>query len=192
MDYKRRFKVTGGIPDSYEVYRKDKKSKGETFLDKNMYITLCHEFNKRISNKIIKESFEFKIPHGLGYLRIKTMKLKYRFKDGKLNAIKSCPNWYETRKLWSRLYPDKTWEEIKEIPDKKILVHTNEHTDGKVMRWYWDKRLSNFTNQTVYSFDPVKGVQDNNYYENSDNIYYGRIGLGKWILNPERNNEYYE
>lgn len=180
--HERSVKITGGLWNSYELF----KLETDSTIDRQSYCKICQEFNKRISQKIIKESFEFKIPFGLGYLRIKTNRRKIRIKDGKLQPHKMAPDWKATWTLWRRLYPDKTREEIKAIPDKKIVIHTNDHTDGYIMRWYWDKRLSNVKNQTVYMFKPVKGG-----ITESD-VYYGRLGLAKWILNPDRDNEYYK
>jgi hypothetical protein len=191
-DYSREFKITGGIPEAYKIYKKERKLEGKKVVSKQIYSDICHEFNKRISDKIVRESYEFKIPFGLGYLRIKCIGSNIKIRDGKLLPRKSAPNWAETKKLWYRLYPDKTWEEIRKIPNKKIIIHTNEHTDGKVMRFYWDKRLNNFTNKTAYCFMPVKGVQEADYYENDNCYYYGRLGLAKWIKNNRRTNEYYE
>jgi hypothetical protein len=184
MSYERKYKITGGISDIYKMYKKESILNGSQIIDKKTFTKICYEFNKRISNKIITESFEFKIPFGLGYVRIKETKPKLRVKNGKLQTHKMCPNWNETKKLWNRLYPDKTWDEIRSIPNKKIIIHTNEHTDGSVMRWYWDKRLSNFRNQTCYKFKPVKG-------QVLEDMYIGRLGLGSWIKHPNRINEYY-
>lgn len=192
MSYKREYKITGGIPDIYEFYKKNKIFSGDDFVDKKLFVDIIHTFNKRVSDKIIRESFEFKIPFGLGYLRIKSNKLKYVIEDGKLLTHKSCPDWNKTVRYWKEKYKNLSWEEIKEIPNKKILVHTNEHSDGMVMRWYWDKRLCNIKNQTAYKFKPVKGVQNKGYYKEDNSIFYGRLGLANWIKDPRKNNEYYK
>jgi hypothetical protein len=191
-DYSRDYKITGGIPQAFKTYKDERRFEGKKIVDKKTYSDLCHDFNKMISNKIITESYEFKIPFGLGCLRIKSIRNSIKIKDGKLLPRKSAPNWKESKNLWNRIYPDKTWNEIRKIPNKKIIIHTNEHTDGKVMRWYWDKRLNAFTNKTAYSFSPVKGVQEKDYYLNEECLYYGRLGLAKWIKGDKRNNEYYE
>ena len=179
--HERKVKITGGLYNSYTKYKKENSHKK---IDRNTYCKICHQFNKIVSNKIITESFEFKIPFGLGYLRVKATKPNLKIKDGKLLTYKMAIDWNSTWNLWNKLYPNKTREEIKKIPDKKLIVHTNEHTDGRVMRWYWDKRISTFRNQTVYLFRPVKGGV-------SEELYSGRLGLASWINNPNRNNEYY-
>jgi len=181
--HERDIKITGGLYNAYALYKKEYSSKKN--IDRSIYCKVCHEFNKAISQKIIKESFEFKIPFGLGYLRIKATKPKLKIKDGKVQTHKMAINWNETLKLWKKLYNYENKSELKNIPDKKIVIHTNNHTDGRIMRWYWDRRISNVKNQTVYMFKPVKGGISN------DDYCYGRLGLAKWILNPDRLNEYY-
>lgn len=191
MSYEREYKITGGIPDIYNSFKKEKLLSGEKVVDKKTFVDICHTFNKKVSDKIIRESFEFKLPFGLGYIRIKANRLKYIIEDGKLLSYKSCPDWNKTRKFWKEKYKDLSWEEIKQIPNKKIIVHTNEHSDGMVMKWYWDKRFCNVKNQTAYKFKPVKGVQDKEYYKDDDSKFYGRLGLANWIKDSRKTNEYY-
>lgn len=85
---------------------------------------------------------------------------------------------------------DKGWnvvsDELKAIPDKKLIVHVNDHSNGYFNRWYWDKRLTNIKNQTAYSFSPVKGGVS------KDGYYLGRRGLAQWTKDDERTNEYFE
>ena len=180
--HEREIKINGGLWDSYDQYKKESKY-GK--IDLQTYSKICQDFNKRVVNKVIKESFEFKVPFGLGYLRIKSTKPRLKIKDGKILAHKMAINWKASKELWARLYPDKTWDEIKATPNKKLVIFTNEHTDGQVMRWYWNKRLSIFKNQSLYMFKPVKGGVT------ADGFYSGRLGLGKWMKDPERTNEYY-
>jgi hypothetical protein len=177
----RKIKLQGNLWKSYKRY----KSLWNNNVSRTTYCSICIDFNRIVSDKIIKESFEFKLPFGLGILRIKANKIKYKFKDGKLDYSKMATNWNETLKLWNKIYPNKTKEELKQIPNKKLVVHTNEHTDGSIMRWYWDKYFAKVNNITVYKFKPVKGGIF------SDNLYTGRLGLSAWIKDENRTNEYY-
>ena len=93
--------------------------------------------------------------------------------------------------LWNELYPNKTKEELKDIPNKKLIIHTNDHSNSTLLKWYWDKRMSNVTNHQAYIFKAVKGVQDNDYYDNNDAYWYGKRGLAKWAKNEDKFNEYY-
>lgn len=181
--HERKVKITGGLWESYKKYKKENKN---SKIDRKTYVNICHDFNKVISQKIIKESFEFKLPFRLGYLRIKSFKIEPKIVNGKLDKNKLAPDWDTTWKYWHKIYPDKTRKEIKLIANKKLIYHLNEHTDGYTMKWYWDKRFSCFKNQSVYLFKPVKGgIID-------DEMYNGRLGLAAWIKSPLRKNEYYE
>jgi len=63
-------------------------------------------------------------------------------------------------------------------------VHTNEHTNGFVYSFNWDRRVCNIINQSMYSFCPVKGGIS------PDGYYYGRRGLAKWVVSEDRDNDY--
>jgi len=180
MAYERRIKITHSIEDCYKFYKKNYNGK----LDKSKYKSIAYKINKAISDLIIRESFEYRIPHGLGYLRIKKTKLLFKLRDGKIDINKNIINWKETWDYWEKIYPNKSRKEIKEFPNKKVFFQTNEHTNGEVMRWYWDKRTSRIKNIFTYSFKPVKGGLQ-------DNCHTGRLGLSNWINSRERKNEYY-
>lgn len=183
IPYEREIKITGGLWDAYKFY---KKKYPESTRELRSYVDMCHLFNKKISNSIIKNSTEFRLFNRLGLLRIKAFKLTLKFKeDGRLDTRKNAVDWPKTKQLWHDMYPDKTDEEIKAIPNKKVVIFLNEHSNGYTMKWYWDKRVCNFKNQTVYSFKPVKGGIT------KDGYYYGRRGLSWWIKNDEKTNEYY-
>lgn len=172
-----------GLYDSYKFY---KKEVGRNGVDKLLYANICKEFNKRISDKIIRKSFEFRLPYRLGFLRIKAVKQNIIIKDGKIDTSRMGVDWKATWEYWNSIYPDKTRKEIKSIPNKKLIIHTNEHTDGYYFRWYWDRRQSNVKNYTAYVFEPVKGgIRDDKYY-------YGRKGVPKWVKSEDMNNYYYE
>lgn len=175
--------------DIYNHYAKKYPVK----MDNITFNKLCSDFNMRLANTIITQSFEFKMPFRLGSIRIRAEKLKLKFTpDGKVDTIKMPINWGATRKLWKELWPDKTMDEIKQIPNKKLIVYVNDHSNGYVMRWYWDKNFAKIKNNRAYIFKPVKGRQEPEYYKEDGAFYYGRRGLNFWIKNDERINEYYE
>lgn len=179
MAYERRINITHSIADAYKAY----KSEGGT-LDKRKYKEIAYKLNKAVSNLVITESFEYRIPYGLGFIRIKKKKLKFKLKNGRIDVNKNIIDWKATWDYWEKQYPGKTREEIKKIPGKKVFFQTNEHTNGEIMRWYWDKRISKVKNVLTYSFRPVKGGIQDGYYT-------GRLGLSKWINSTEKENEYY-
>lgn len=180
MAYERRIKVTHSIKDTFKFYKKNYNNP----VDAKKYKDIAYDLNKAISDMIIRESFEYRIPHGLGFLRIKKKKLKFKLYNGKIDINKNIIDWKSTWNYWEKIFPGKTRTEIKKIPGKKVFFQTNEHTNGEVMRWYWDKRISRVKNVLSYSFKPVKGGI-------FDEEYTGRLGLSKWINSIERENEYY-
>lgn len=182
--YQHMYTMDYNYDDIYEFYRENYSKK----ISKKEFKKLCYTFNKIIGNKIIKESFEFKLPFRLGSIRIKAEKQKIKFKEnGKVDKSKTSIDWGATWKMWYEQFPHLSYKEIQAEPNKTSLVHTNEHSNGYIMRWFWDKRLSNTKNQSAYIFKPVKGG-----YLEKEGIYYGKRGLSSWIKNYEKTNEYYE
>lgn len=179
MAYERRIKITHTIDDCYKYY----KNEYDGSLNKKEYKTIAYELNKTIADMIIRDSFEYRIPYGLGFIRIKKVKLKFRLYNGKIDINKNIIDWKATWDYWEKQYPGKTRAEIKKIPGKQVFFQDNEHTNGDVMRWYWDKRISRVKNILTYSFKPVKGGEGE--------FYTGRLGLSKWINSREKRNEYY-
>lgn len=178
----RKIKISSGLYDAYKLYREEYTRT----VGRQLYSKICQDFNKNISNKIVKESYEFKIPFRLGIIRIRAFKPKLLIKNGKIDTSKLLPNWKATKELWGKIYPGLSKEELKKIPNKKIVIFINEHSDGYSYKWVWDRRLAKFRNMNFYIFKPVKGgvLEDGKHY--------GRIGLGKWIKSAEKTNEYYE
>lgn len=169
--YDRKFKVTKGIKDIYALYKLDKIEKNESYISYKKFSTIVYNLNIEVSKAIIEDAFQFKMGYRMGYLRIKKYKMKFKFKDGRLCPNKKITDWGSSRKLWYRLYPGKTLKELKEIKDKPIIYYTNEHTNGEIMKWYWDKTFCNIPNRTIYNFEPVKQnrlnlikqIRDGNY-----------------------------
>lgn len=183
-----RYKIDYSCQDIYSYYKETNKRS----VDYKTFKKLCVDFNKRLSHKIITESLEFKMPYRAGNLRIQSKKRSIKFRDGKVDTVAMGIDWPSSHKMWREMYPDKTYKEIMAIPHKKVLVYTNDHSNGYVMRWFWDRRLSNMKNQSAYVFKPVKGRQDKEYYIDEDALYFGRRGLAAWIKSDERTNEYFE
>lgn len=181
--YVRKITITGTLVDAYKMYRKANK---KSVIDHKKYIEICHLFNKIVSDKIIRESMEFKIPHGLGTMRIKSVKHTFKTVDGKLDKRRSGVDWKKTKDMYSQMYGTNDWDELKDIPNKKVVIYTNEHSNGYTMKWYWARKNSCiFTNRLMYSVKVIKGGIT------PDGYYVGRRGLAAWIKNEERTNEYY-
>lgn len=170
MAYERKYKITKSTPDIYNFYT----TKFKDPLDYKLFCTLFYELNKSISNLIITKSFEYRLPFRLGHLRILKRKLRLKVKDGKIDINKNMVDWEATFDYWEEKYGTREKKVLKTIKDKKRIYQLNEHTDGDIMSWYWDKDLCNIPNNTVYKFKPVKGGL-------MTDCYVGRLGLGEWI-----------
>ena len=77
-------------------------------------------------------------------------------KNGELNRKVLAPNWVATKEYWKELYPGKTLEELKLVPDKPLLYHENEHTNGQQYKFYWDKTTTELKCKSAYQFKPVR------------------------------------
>lgn len=154
--YEREFTVTHTLEHIYKMYVINREDKNQPSLTHNQFKRVAYAFMKGLSGMILEEAFEYKIPAKMGYLRIRSSKIKYKIKDGRIMPKKGIINWGECRKLWYEMYPGLTLKEIKLIKDKPLIFYTNEHTNGEVYRWYWDKHTCMVPRHTIYTFEPVK------------------------------------
>lgn len=144
------------LKDLYKEY----KSKVEKPLPYKVYSEVLKEYNERIIKAVIYESLEFKFPYKLGFLRIKKKKKIPYMKDGKLIKRHISPDWKRTLTSWRNKWPELTDEEIKNIPDKKVLLHHNDHSNGYSCTFFWDKIISNAKNQTSYVFKATRTAKE--------------------------------
>lgn len=170
MAYERDYKVTKSTPDLYKFYA----AKSKEPLEYSRFCELYYDLNQSICNLIITKAFEYRLPYRLGHLRIIKKKLKLKVKDGKIDVNKNMVDWEATFEYWEEKYGTRDRKILKTIKDKKRIYQLNEHSNGDIMSWYWDKDLCNIPNNTVYKFKPVKG----GFLHDS---YIGRLGLGEWI-----------
>lgn len=177
--YERKFKVTATLQDAYKLYR---KQFGE--VNKATFLAIAYDIMLTVSDMIIRESLEYRIPNKMGFLRVRKTKQRLIIKDGRIDCKRNKVDWNKSWEAWYKMYPNKSRKEIMNIPNKGLIYHKNYHTDGHIMRWYWVKKFSNVINSSVYSFDPVKGGKVGKYYT-------GRLGLAMWIKSDEKTNDYY-
>lgn len=170
MAYERDYKITKSTPDLYKFY----KNKVKEPLDNKKFLNVLYDLNKTISNLVITKSFEYRLPFRLGHLRIIKKKLRLKIKDGKIDTNSNMVDWEATFDYWEEKYGTRDKKILKTIKDKKRIYQLNEHSNGDIMSWYWNKKLCNVPNHTVYKFKPVKGGL-------MDDKYVGRLGLGEWI-----------
>jgi len=160
---------------SKEIYRHYKQKQGESAVDYKTFWKVWEEFIEIRMQLVIYNNLEFYMPCRFGSLRVEIVcdALTLR-KDG---TVRMWKNWGDTVKLWAKIYPGKTPTEIKEIKDKPIVYYTNDHVDGKVLRYHWDKSTCNFKHHTHYSFEPIRKWQRKlaDYINTTKKLnYYGR------------------
>jgi hypothetical protein len=115
--------------DAYKDFRKESKKEPLLLnISRALYRTICMEFNRLLSENIMKEALEFKIPANLGALRVK------KIKGNKTRRV----DWKTTKKHNTKVY------------------HLNFHTDGYYYKWFWHKKRAIFTNKSAYSFTPTR------------------------------------
>ena len=102
--YKHNINITCGLWDAFRDFRKKHKVIYPD-INREKYVNVCYLINQKISDKIIKESFEFKMPGKLGVLSIRKNKLKIFVKDGKLQKNKMIIDWGKTWEYWLQEYP---------------------------------------------------------------------------------------
>ncbi|MCD6329194.1 MAG: hypothetical protein J7M10_02390 [Candidatus Cloacimonetes bacterium] len=143
---------------SYDLYLNYKKrfkghdKKSEANVPYITYSTIIKDFNTSLSKAIMLHSFEFVMPYRLGKVRIRRIENKLRLNEkGEIDTTRLAPNWNECWKLWFRLYPGKTREEITKIRGKKMVYHLNKHTDGNSFTLFWSKIGNNIIHNRIYS-----------------------------------------
>lgn len=154
-NYNKKYKVTKTIKDAYNIYRED----NPIGVNKKVFVKVCQEFNKLIMNKIVNQSFEFRLPYRLGFLRVKKCRQTIEIIDNKLNTVRLKPDWKSCWEYWYKIYPDMTRADIVAIPNKKLIYHYNDDTNGYYYRYYWDRRQCVVKNQALYKFRPTMGVK---------------------------------
>jgi len=143
----RKIKVDCGRMDMYKAYTKEDKL--EYKADYSLYSKILNLFNKKISKKIMEESFEYILPYRLGNLRIKKYKPSRKIdKNGNLDYKGLSPDWKATKELWKK---DKNAKK-----NKKIVFHTNDHSDGYNYKWHFSNYRSNCENRSIYYFIPTR------------------------------------
>jgi len=139
-----KYKSDFGIIDLFKFYKKKQKEAGKVVIDKSLYSKVLKDFNDAICKEIVENAFEYRMPFRLGYLRIRKHKTRIIVdENGKLKTRHLHPDWKATKELWAMNEDARA--------EKKIVWHTNRHTQGFYCKWYWDKRACNIKNSSVYS-----------------------------------------
>ncbi len=131
--------------DFYKFYKKSIEKKTVYDITKTQYTAIIKYLNEEISKMIITENFEYSLVPNMGTLCIRKFKKKLKLdKDGKLIKTKLQVNYHATKTLWS-MNP-----EAKKL--KKLVYFINEHSDGYIFKFYWDKSNCRTLNKSFYLF----------------------------------------
>lgn len=140
----------------YKEYKKSVKDSVPYVL----YVKFIKEYNERIISAVIYDALEYRMPYRLGYLRIQKRKLVPYIVDDKVITKHISIDWKRTLDSWRKKSPGLTDEEIKLIPNKKVLLQRNEHSNGFSVRFLWDKRYSVAVNQSSYIFKATRTAKE--------------------------------
>ena len=123
----------------------------EYYITKDIYSKIISELNLAVSNMILTENLEFKMPARMGSIGIRKRIPKTWFdKNGKLiNTMP--PDWKATKDLWAS-DPD-----AKE--KKKLVRHLNKHSNGYTARWFYNKLRATYKWKSAYCFLPCRTNQ---------------------------------
>jgi hypothetical protein len=160
-----------------DIYRHYAASSSEP-VDSKTFISVLQSFNTEMLKMVLYDGADFNLPFRLGFIRIKKFDNSLKLNEQGEIANKLRPNWGKTLKKWKELYPDIDPSEYKNIKDKPVIYHLNEHTDGWAFRWYWDKITCNVINQSAYKFEPIRQIK--------------REAAKAWKQIPNLKDKYYE
>ena len=109
-------------------------------VDIKTYIKLAADYNKFLINKVL-QGFEVMLPMRMGTLCIIGRKQNVRLEDGKVVGL--APDWVKTKQLWEK--------SIEAKKNKKLIYHTNSHTDNIRYKYFWSKSKVLVENKTLYA-----------------------------------------
>ena len=109
-----------------------------------IYRNVLSDFSDILVKKLILENAEYKIPYGLGIMRIKKYKPNYQFdNNGKLIKGKPPIDWQKTRNHW------KNFPETKKV---KFFYFNNYHSEDWHYRWIVGQGRATTVNRYSYLF----------------------------------------
>ena len=124
------------LRDSYKKYL----TTTENPVNIKTYVLINSLYNKFLTSKVL-EGHEVTLPARLGTLCILGSKSVLKIEEGKVKGL--APDWVSTKKLWDTNPQAKL--------AKKLLYHTNTHTDGVRYKWHWSKNNVLVENKSLYA-----------------------------------------
>jgi len=114
----------------------------------NKYRNIWKDIATELMEEVIITGYEWKLPCGLGTIRMKKYKPKLRFKEGRLDPKILHIDYNETRILW---------ENDLDAREKKIKVyHLNSHSDGYKVVLDWLKPFTKTSKVRKFRFYPTR------------------------------------
>jgi hypothetical protein len=150
-----------GTPEIYKYYLKRVKpieslagglTTGSYKIKPKEFGKILKDANKAVLDLIVKENFEFKIPCSLGFLSMRQSKVKYKLdNNGELMVRNLSIDFKATKDLW------KVDEDAYKA--RSVVYHTNEHTNGNRMAYWWKKSKRPPFGCKVYYFLPCREMK---------------------------------
>lgn len=139
------------------------------YVDYSTYNKILSDFNIALRDEILYNAFEFIMPYRMGTLSIRKKKLTpWINEEGKL-VNPFPPDWKATMDLWEA-------DPISR-KQKKLVRHTNTHTQGYVAKWYYSTRNATFKWKSAYGFMPCRTA---------------KVLLSQALKDPESSVDYYK
>jgi hypothetical protein len=150
-----KYNNTKGGNTGYNLWKKLGNRKKN--IPQRIHGLILRDFGIAVLNLILYKNFEFRFPYKLGYLVLRKIKKTPKLTpEGKFDK-KSLPiDFGSSYKLWLQQYPGLSRAEINKIPNKKHVYHLNEHSDGYMFKFFWDKKGSSVKNHRIYTFKLTK------------------------------------
>jgi hypothetical protein len=114
------------VVEIYDYYISDLGNNNLYYVEQTEYCNIIYDFYREMMNAIIRENAEFKMPYGIGELRV----LKTRIKLNRLNIL--SVDWSKT------------------VEHGKYIHHLNEHTNGFKYFFHWAKKKKRVKNLFYY------------------------------------------
>jgi len=168
----RRYKTTYSYKDLYKFY---KENTPKNHVSYNTYIKVLRRYFDLIMPMIIEENLEIRLPAKLGDFRIRQLDYLIKLNDkGEIDKRHLTVNYKKSKELWAKKYPDKSTDELKEIKDKPLVYYLNEHSDGKLYQFFWDKILCKIPHQRYYKISIIRKWKNylSNYSRYESPIYF--------------------
>lgn len=133
-------KYTYSLRNVHRLFNKGRRNGSKVSIKD--FIDITTSYALFMVDKVL-EGYQVNFPQNMGYLTVTGKKRLARFtEDGQIRGL--APDWKKTKELWN---------ERPDLKAKKQLVYcTNEHTNGFVYKYFWNKERAAIEDKAFYSF----------------------------------------